>query len=589
MENSFSMVAKTFKGLEPVLRDELLSLGAENVEMGTRMVSFEGDLELMYRANLCLRTALRVLKPIEKFTATDPDQLYDIVRDIPWEKYMTPQTTFAIDATVNSADFTHSRFATYRVKDGIVDHFRDLNGERPSVRVSGYDLLFNVHIDGDRVTISLDSSGEPLNKRGYREEQTEAPINEVLAAGIIMTTGWRGDSDFADPMCGSGTFLIEAALIAANINPGIYRTSFAFEKWPDFDEELFEELYNDDSAERPFNFKIRGGDIDPEAVAIARRNIKNAQVEDMVEIECKPMADWTDNPEGGCLVTNPPYNHRIKQEDMTEMFRAIGTNLKRNFPGWNAWLIGPDTEDFDNIGLKPSIKIPMLNGSLECSLREYVLFDGRYDEFRADGGTVKGFDEDFRRDREPKKMRRISDDEWKSETRKFGDHKPQRKPAPDKKKQDRQDKRGGYDRNSSYDKGYDNEGAYDNGFERERKPNGSFNRDRKPNGGFDRDRKPNGGFDRDRKPGGGFNRDRKPNDGFNRDRKSNGAYDRERKPGGGFTRDRKPGGFDRDRRQDRYTPSDRGPSISEDKSHTVNPVYFRSRKNKEKNDEQNVD
>ena len=217
MENTFSMVAKTFKGLEPVLRDELLSLGAENVEMGTRMVSFEGDLELMYRANLCLRTALRILKPIEKFTANDPDELYDIVRDIAWEKYMTPQTTFAIDTTVNSEDFNHSRFVTYRVKDGIVDHFRDLQGERPSIRVAGYDLLFNVHIDGDRVTISLDSSGEPLSKRGYREEQTEAPINEVLAAGIIMTTGWRGESDFADPMCGSGTFLIEAAMIAAFI------------------------------------------------------------------------------------------------------------------------------------------------------------------------------------------------------------------------------------------------------------------------------------------------------------------------------------------------------------------------------------
>lgn len=600
MENTFSMVAKTFKGLEPVLRDELLSLGAENVEIGTRMVSFEGDLELMYRANLCLRTALRVLKPIEKFTATDPDQLYDIVREIPWEKYMTPQTTFAIDATVNSADFTHSRFATYRVKDGIVDHFRDMNGERPSVRVSGYDLLFNVHIDGDRVTISLDSSGEPLNKRGYREEQTEAPINEVLAAGIIMTTGWRGDTDFADPMCGSGTFLIEAALIAANINPGIYRTSFAFEKWPDFDEELFEDLYNDDSAERPFNCKIRGGDIDPEAVAIARRNIKNAQVEDMVEIECKPMSEWTDNPEEGCLVMNPPYNHRLKQEDMTEMFRGIGTNLKRNFPGWNAWLIGPDTEDFDNIGLKPSIKIPLLNGSLECSLREYVLFDGRYDDFRADGGSVKDFDDDFRRDREPKKMRRISDDEWKSETRKFGDHKPQRKPGPDKKKQDRQDKRGGYDRNSFAKGGYDDNG-YDNGydnsfdrksngdFSRDRKQNGGYDRDRKPNGGFNRDRKPNGGYDRDRKPNGGYDRDRKPNGGYDRDRKSNGGYDRDRKPNGGYDRDRRSnGGYDRDRKPKKFVPSNQGPRISEDKSHTVNPVYFRSRKNKEQN-EQNED
>ena len=434
------MVAKTFKGLEAVLRDELISLGAENVEMGCRMVSFEGDLELMYRANLCLRTALRILKPIEKFTASDPDALYDIVREIPWEKYMTPQSTFAIDATVNSDDFTHSKFVTYRVKDGIVDHFRDLAGERPSVRVAGYDLLFNVHIDGDRVTISLDSSGEPLSKRGYRDEATEAPINEALAAGIIMTTGWRGDSDFVDPMCGSGTFLIEAALIAANINPGIYRKGFAFEKWPDFDADLFEDLYNDDSQERDFAFKIMGGDIDPEAVAIARRNIKEAQLDDMIEVSCRPMSEWTDNPESGILVMNPPYGHRLKPDDMMELYRGIGTCLKRNFKGWNAWIIGLDNEDMDNIGLKPSVRIPLLNGSLECSLREYVLFDGRYNDFRADGGSVKNFDKDDRHaGKEPRKMRRISDDEWKSETRKYGDHKQSKKPFKKENKPFRKD------------------------------------------------------------------------------------------------------------------------------------------------------
>lgn len=423
MENTFQMVAKTFEGLEPVLRDELISLGADNVEMGCRMVSFEGDLELMYRANLCLRTALRVLKPIERFTASDPDDLYDIVREIPWEKYMTPATTFAIDATVNGSEFTHSRFATYRVKDGIVDHFRDLDGERPSIRVSGYDLLFNVHIDGDRVTISLDSSGEPLSKRGYREEQTEAPINEVLAAGIILTTGWRGDSNFLDPMCGSGTFLVEAALIAANINPGIYRKSFSFEKWPDFDADLFEELYNDDSAERPFDFKIYGGDIDPDAAAIALKNVRNAQVDNMVEVVCRPLNEWTDNPEPGILVTNPPYGHRLKPEDTTEFYKSIGQCLKRNFQGWTAWIIGPDNEYIDNIGLKPSIKIPLLNGSLECSLREYVMFDGKYNDFREGGGIIKGFEEEERRTREPKKMRRLTSDEWSESTTRSSNHK----------------------------------------------------------------------------------------------------------------------------------------------------------------------
>lgn len=383
------MVAKTFQGLEDVLRDELISLGAENVEMGRRMVSFEGDLEMMYKANLCCRTALRILKPIEKFTAYNPDELYDMVRDIDWEKYMTPQTTFAIDSTVNSEDFTHSKFVTYRIKDGIVDHFRDKEGERPSIRVNGADIIFNVHIDHNRVTISIDSSGEPLSKRGYRDEQTEAPINEALAAGIIMKTGWRGDCNFADPMCGSGTFLIEAALIAANINPGIYRQGFAFEKWQDFDRELFERLYNDDSAEREFHYKIYGGDIDPEAVQTARKNIKSAQVDDMIEITCRPMDEWVDNPEAGILVMNPPYGRRLKPDDMEQLYRGIGTNLKRNFPGWHAWIIGLNNEDFDNIGLKPSMKIPMLNGSLECTLREYVMFDGRYNDFRSEGAQSR--------------------------------------------------------------------------------------------------------------------------------------------------------------------------------------------------------
>ncbi|MDE6027642.1 MAG: hypothetical protein K2G23_06195, partial [Muribaculaceae bacterium] len=420
MENKFSMVAKTFQGLEDVLRDELISLGAENVEMGRRMVSFEGDLAIMYKANLCCRTALRILKPIEKFTAHDPDELYDIVRDIEWEKYMTPSTTFSIDSTVNSDEFTHSKFVTYRVKDGIVDHFRDMTGERPSIRVTGADLMLNVHIFEDRVTISLDSSGEPLSKRGYRLEQTEAPINEVLAAGIIMKTGWRGDCNFVDPMCGSGTFLIEAALIAGNINPGIYREHFAFEKWDDFDKELFEEIYNDDSAERDFDFKIYGGDIDPEAVAIARKNIKSAKVDDMVELSCRPMSDWTDNPEAGILVMNPPYGARLRPDDMTELYRGIGTCLKKNFPGYHAWIIGMNDDDFANIGLKPSMKIPLLNGSLECSLREYVLFDGSYSDFRADGGRVSHYDEEDEEDRRPRKMRHLSDDEWKAETRKFG-------------------------------------------------------------------------------------------------------------------------------------------------------------------------
>ncbi len=417
MEKTFQMVAKTFQGLELVLRDELIALGAQNVETGIRMVRFDGDLELMYKANLCCRTALRILKPIAKFSAEDPDDLYDFVRDFKWEDYMTPKSTFCVDSTVNSAGFPHSKYVTYRVKDGIADHFRDLCGERPSIRLEKADVQLNVHISDSRVTISLDSSGEPLNRRGYRVDQTEAPINEVLAAGIIMLTGWHGETDFADPMCGSGTFPIEAALIAGNINPGIYRESFAFEKWPDFDNDLFESLYNDDSAERDITCRILCGDKDPEAVQIARRNIKAARLDQNINIVCKPMQEWdeNDNP-GGIIVTNPPYGERLRPADMETLYRQLGETLKFHFQGWQAWILGYKDEHFAAIGLKPSVKYPILNGALECSLREYVLFSGKYDEFRADGGSVKNTDVEIPSRRH---TQRLSDSDWEKETRPY--------------------------------------------------------------------------------------------------------------------------------------------------------------------------
>ena len=389
MDNSFQMVAKTFGGLEEVLRDELIALGAQNVEIGLRMVEFEGDKEMMYKANLCSRTALRILKPIFSFEATDPDELYDTVREFEWEKYLTPDSTFAIDSTVHSNEFRHSKYVTYRVKDGIADHFTDSVGRRPSIRLVGADLLLNVHISDRRVTISLDSSGEPLSKRGYRIEQTQAPINEALAAGLILKTGWRGDTPLLDPMCGSGTFLIEAALIAANINPGIYRRGFAFEKWPDFDAELFERLYNDDSAERTPKHPIMGGDIDAEAINIARKNIASARVGEFVELKWQPIVDWKENAPEGVLITNPPYGERLRPDKIEELYRQIGECLKKNFRGWHAWILGYKPELFDAIRLKSSVRYPILNGSLECSFREYVMFDGRYNDFRAGGGEIK--------------------------------------------------------------------------------------------------------------------------------------------------------------------------------------------------------
>ncbi|MDE6283097.1 MAG: RNA methyltransferase [Muribaculaceae bacterium] len=431
----FEMVAKTFQGLEDVLAEELRSLGAINVEPGKRMVSFEGDLEMLYRANLSCRTALRILKPIYKFIARNTDELYEYAKEYDWGKLMSPSSTFAIDTVAYSDEFTHSRFVTYRIKDAIVDWFKDRYGDdvRPGVRLQDADVMINVHIAGDRVTLSLDSSGESLHKRGYRVAQTEAPINEVLAAGIILKSGWRGDCPLVDPMCGSGTFLIEAALIAANINPGVYRRHFSFENWRDFDAEIFDRLYNDDSNEREFAYKIYGADISPKAVEIAARNIKSAGVGRMIDLEVRPLSGWTEAPESGVLITNPPYGERISADDMEGLYGLIGQKLKNVFKGYHAWIIGYREEYFHRIGLSASMKMPILNGSLECQLREYIIFEGDYKHFRSQGGRLREVE-----DKKEKRVGSLKDRkrrEFRKESEKFrkefrhadnGDRRPRR-------------------------------------------------------------------------------------------------------------------------------------------------------------------
>lgn len=392
MKETFEMVAKTFQGLEDVLAEELRDLGALNVMPGKRMVAFEGDKEILYKANLCCRTALRILKPFYKFSAKDPDSLYEHVKEFDWSSLLTIDKTFQIDTVAYSDEFSHSRFVTYRVKDAIVDWFKDRYGadKRPGVRLVDADVMINVHISGTDVTLSLDSSGESLHKRGYRVAQTEAPINEVLAAGIILKTGWRGDCPFVDPMCGSGTFLVEAALIAANINPGIYRKGFAFEKWKDFDADLFDQIYNDDSNERDVRFPIIGADISPKAIEIAKKNVAGAGLNKYVKLEVKPISRWDEAPEApGVVVTNPPYGERISAPDMDALYAMIGNRLKNVFTGYNAWIIGYRDEYFSRIGLAPSQKVALLNGSLECELREYVIFQGDKKSYLSAGGKLK--------------------------------------------------------------------------------------------------------------------------------------------------------------------------------------------------------
>ncbi len=482
MSENFEMVAKTFQGLEGVLSDELKELGAQDVQQGKRMVSFTGDKEMMYRANFCLRTALRVLKPIYKFRSADADDLYEKVKRFDWSTIMRATDTFAIDSTVYSESFRHSRFVTYRVKDAIADYFMEAEGRRPSIRLNAPDLRLDVHISGDEVTLSLDSSGEPLYKRGWRVAQTDAPINEVLAAGIIKLSGWHGQCNLVDPMCGSGTFLIEAALIAANINPGVYRNDFAFQHWSDYDPELYSKIYNDDSGEREFNYKIYGSDIAVQAVAIAEANVKNAGLGKMIEVRQQDLRELEEAPEKGYVITNPPYGERLKLDDIEGLYETIGQKLKRVFKGYQAWLITYDKELTSLIGLHPSVTYPLLNGDLECELREYVIFDGSYKDMKRAGGSLRN--EGFRASDKDRGARRpfketYGDDSDADAEGHDGGGKPCRRFDRDKKGRFDRDKKGRFDRDGGKPRRFDRDkkGRSEGDDEQPRKPR-RFDRNR---------------------------------------------------------------------------------------------------------------
>ncbi len=389
----FKIIAKTFQGLEEVLAKEIINLGGNEVEIGRRMVSFTGDKELLYKANFCLRTAVKVLKPIMEFKATDADEVYEVVKEMDWSQYIDNSNTFLVDSVVFSEKFRHSKFVAYRVKDAIADYFRAKTGERPNVSISNPDLRVNVHIAENEVTISLDSSGESLHRRGYREDSVAAPLNEVLAAGMILLTGWDGECDFIDPMCGSGTILVEAALIARNIYPGVFRKEFAFEKWKDFDEDLFDTIYNDDSQEREFEHKIYGYDINRKAVAAAQENVRSAGVADIVEVEQRDFYEFEQPLEKSIMITNPPYGERITTDDILGLYAAIGERLKHAFVGNEAWILSYHDDCFAKIGMRPSTKYALYNGSLECEFRKYQIFDGKLSERREEGFDIKNDDD----------------------------------------------------------------------------------------------------------------------------------------------------------------------------------------------------
>lgn len=585
MQESFELIAKTFQGLEEVLAQELIELGANDVQIGRRMVSFSGNQEMMYRANFCLRTAVRILKPISHFRARNADEVYKAVKEIEWKDILDLDTSFVVDTTVYSTEFRNSKFVAYKVKDAIVDYFMEREGKRPNISVANPDLRLNIHIAEDNCTLSLDSSGESLHLRGYRTATVEAPINEVLAAALIKMSGWKFDCDLIDPFCGSGTILVEAALMARNIYPGVFRQKFGFENWKDFNPELLSSIFEDDSNERTFEHRIVGSDINLRAVEAALANAKAAGVGDLITVEQREIRDFKKPEMPAVLITNPPYGERLRPEDLSDIYRTLGEKLKREFQGGEAWIISSREELFDSMRLRPSFKVPLQNGSLDCELRKYVTFEGKLDNFRAQGNVVKTDDElrrmgekgrfrdgrkrDFSRKRfdddneDEREDRRYNDRSAGDRKGKFGDRDDRRYGDRDRRYDDRRDEANErYDRNIDFSDDpelaatYRNLRARHNTFERvrnakDRKERGEKAEQRGDKRGFNDRRNGDNRYGRERKDryndrGG----DRRRDDRRNQDRRE-GFNDRNRfDRRDSFHSRRDKGGFSRSRRDD---------------------------------------
>ena len=371
------MIAKTLFGFEEILAKELRNLGGGNVEVGVRNVAFDGDNGFMYKANLCLRTAIKIIKPISSFQVSNEDDLYRKIYRMDWAEYLSVDDTFAIDATVFSDNFTHSLYVSQKTKDAIADKFRETDGKRPNVDVKSPDLRINIHIHKNDCNVSLDSSGASLHHRGYRIATNIAPINEVLAAGLLLLSGWDGQCDFMDPMCGSGTMLTEAAMIASNIPANINRKGFAFEKWPDFDAELYDKIVDSSLKKtREFHHKIIGFDKAPSAVRKAIENVENANLTEYIDISRENFFKTKKETEGPLhMCFNPPYGERL-DIDMQNFYASIGDTLKQGYPGTNAWLITSNLDALKFVGLRPSRKIKVFNSHLESRLVKYEMYEG---------------------------------------------------------------------------------------------------------------------------------------------------------------------------------------------------------------------
>ena len=377
MDYNYEMLAKTFFGMEALLANELKAMGAQEVRTGTRLVRFKGDKGFMYKANLCLRTALKILKPIHFTRVPTQKAFYDQLYHFPWEEYLGVHQTFAFDAVVLGDHFTHSLYITQRAKDALVDRFRKKTGQRPSVDLDRPDIRFHIHIHDDRMSLALDTSGASLHKRGYRSATNIAPLNEVLAAGVLLLSGWEGQAHFLDPMCGSGTLAIEAAMIAAHIPPNINRSEFAFEKWPDWDETLFQKIFEAQlNRTTTPEFSILASDKAPSAVYKAQDNIKNANLDEFIQVERSNFFHSNKSVEGPLfLVCNPPYGERLTG-DMEALYRSFGDTLKQGYSNTDAWILSSNREALKSFGLRPKRRIKLYNGKLEARLAHFPIYEG---------------------------------------------------------------------------------------------------------------------------------------------------------------------------------------------------------------------
>lgn len=370
-------IAKTLAGLEPVLAAELRALGATGIRELKRAVAFDGDTRMLYRANYELRTALRILVPIHSFPAYNERNYYDAIREIDWSQYMRVDDTLAVDAVSQGEVFRHSQYVGLMTKDAIVDQFRDHYQRRPNVNTVAPTLRVNVHVQGTHCDIALDASGDSLHRRNYRRDTVEAPLNEVLAAGMVLLSGWNGRGSFVDPMCGSGTLPIEAAMIATATPPQQKREFFGFFKWPDFNRKIWEAVKKEaDSRVQPFEFPILASDKDARARNATSINVMSAGLENVVRVEKTPFEKLLPPDVQGTLIANPPYDERLKMEDIAAFYKSIGDRLKQQWAGWDAWLISSNRDALKHVGLRPSRKITLFNGALECSFQKFELYEG---------------------------------------------------------------------------------------------------------------------------------------------------------------------------------------------------------------------